>query len=90
MSESLIPTHIINPVTPSIPVVSNSVLNTSMESAPKECDVTIVGSSSVVDISMKDDTANYQNTQSKHANENDDAAHHAVVTPDHTKEKQLI
>ena len=35
MNEPLIPTQIINPVTPSIPSTSNNILNTSAESTVK-------------------------------------------------------
>ena len=42
MNDPWIPTQIVNPVTPSIPSVQNSTLNTILESTTKEFDVTIV------------------------------------------------
>ena len=45
----MIPAQIIDPVTPSIISMSNSILNASTESATKECDATIDDFSSFVD-----------------------------------------
>ena len=70
MNEPLIPTKIVNPVMPSIPSMSNDILNTSTESTIKECDVTIDDLSSFIDVPMKDDTANCHNNMLHHAKKN--------------------
>ena len=48
-------------------------LNTNTEITTKECDATIDDLSTFFEIPMKDETANYHNTVSHHAKENNDA-----------------
>ena len=90
MIEPMIPSLIINLATHLIPSMYNSVLNTSMESAAKEHDVTIDDSSSFFDIPMKYGTANHDSTTLHHAKENNSNACHALVNPDRANEKQFI
>ena len=77
MSEPLIPAKIDNPVTPSVPSISNSTLSASVESGAKECDATIDSSSSFADAPVKECLANNDSAVLRHAKEkNADALAH--------------
>ena len=64
MNEPLIPKQIVNPVTPSILSMFNSILSTSMESTMSEFDLSIddLPRFSDADSSEKYDAANHNNT----------------------------
>ena len=73
MNEPLIPMQVINPLTPSISSMPNSILNISTEAAMHEFDLLIDDSSSFIDVSEKDDAANYDDNADLHrAKENNE------------------
>ena len=72
MSELLISTKIIDPVTPSIQSISNSARSPRVESVSKERDTTVDDFSSFIAIPMKDDTANHHDNALNHAKGNND------------------
>ena len=93
MNVALIPTKIINTVIPSIPVISNNILNTSTETTMHECDNlndykimhgNIANYNNDFDLKM-DDLSDFMDSTEK----NDATAQPTLVTSDRIEDKSI-